>query len=48
MVLPFSRNRDFVGRQSQLNRLITILYTGDTNEVSQRIALVGLGGVGKT
>jgi tetratricopeptide (TPR) repeat protein len=47
-VLPFGRNKDFVGRQSQLNRLITILYTEDTEEDCQRAALVGLGGAGKT
>ena len=46
-VLPFSRNKEFVGRQSQLNRLMTILYT-DTEEDCQRAALVGLGGAGKT
>jgi hypothetical protein len=47
-VLPFGRNRDFVGRQSQLNRLITILHTEDSEEDCQHVALVGLGGVGKT
>jgi tetratricopeptide (TPR) repeat protein len=47
-VLPFGRNKDFVGRESQLNRLITILYTEDTEEDCQRAALVGLGGAGKT
>jgi tetratricopeptide (TPR) repeat protein len=47
-VLPFGRNQDFVGRQSQLDRLIKILYTEDTQEDCQRVALVGLGGVGKT
>ena len=47
-MLPFGRNKDFVGRQSQLNRLITILHTEDTEEDCQRVALVGLGGVGKT
>ena len=47
-MLPFGRNKDFVGRQSQLNRLITILHTKDTEEDCQRVALVGLGGVGKT
>jgi hypothetical protein len=47
-VLPFGRNKDFVGRQSQLDQLITILYTEDTKEDCQRAALVGLGGVGKT
>jgi hypothetical protein len=47
-VLPFGRNKDFVGRQSEMNRLITILHTQDTEEDCQRVALVGLGGVGKT
>ncbi|KAH8654542.1 hypothetical protein BGZ60DRAFT_568352 [Tricladium varicosporioides] len=47
-VLPFGRNKDFVGRQFHLNRLITILYTEETQEDCQRVALVGLGGVGKT
>lgn len=47
-VLPFGRNKDFVGRQPQLDRLIEILYTEDTEEDCQRTALVGLGGVGKT
>ncbi|KAN0089551.1 hypothetical protein V8E51_019811 [Hyaloscypha variabilis] len=47
-VLPFGRNRDFVGRQFQLNRLITILHTENTEEDCQRAALVGLGGAGKT
>jgi hypothetical protein len=47
-VLPFGRNRDFVGRQSQLDRLIKILCTDDTEEDCQRVALIGLGGVGKT
>ena len=47
-VLPFGRNRDFVGRRPQLNRLIAMLYTENTDEDCQRAALVGLGGVGKT
>jgi hypothetical protein len=47
-VLPFGRNGDFVGRQSYLKRLITVLHTEDTEEDCQHIALVGLGGVGKT
>jgi tetratricopeptide (TPR) repeat protein len=47
-VLHFGRNKDFVGRQSQLNRLITILYSENIEEDCQRAALVGLGGVGKT
>ena len=47
-VLPFGRNKDFVGRQSQLGRLIKILYSEGTEEDCQHVALVGLGGVGKT
>ncbi|RDW57769.1 hypothetical protein BP5796_12570 [Coleophoma crateriformis] len=46
--LPFGRNNKFVGRQSQLRRLLTILHDEDTDEDCQHIALVGLGGVGKT
>jgi hypothetical protein len=47
-VLPFGRNKDFVGRQSQLDRLITILLIDNTGENCPRAALVGLGGIGKT
>jgi tetratricopeptide (TPR) repeat protein len=47
-VLPFGRNKNFVGRQSQLNRLIKILSSEDAEEDCQRVALIGLGGVGKT
>jgi tetratricopeptide (TPR) repeat protein len=47
-VLPFGRNNDFVGRQSQLSQLITILHSDNTEEDCQRAALVGLGGVGKS
>ncbi|KIM95406.1 hypothetical protein OIDMADRAFT_206491 [Oidiodendron maius Zn] len=46
-VLPFGRNREFVGRKSQLDRLITTLHTNKTEDCPC-IALVGLGGVGKT
>ncbi|KAH6699042.1 hypothetical protein BKA61DRAFT_583080 [Leptodontidium sp. MPI-SDFR-AT-0119] len=38
-VLPFGRNKDFVGRQSHLDRLITILHAEDTEEDCQRVAL---------
>ena len=47
-VLPFGRNKGFVGRQAKLNQLITILHTENTEEDCPRAALVGLGGVGKT
>lgn len=47
-MLPFGRNKDFVGRQSHLDQLIAILHNENTEEDCQRVALVGLGGVGKT
>ena len=47
-MLPFGRNENFIGRQSQLNQLISILHAKGTEEDCQRVALVGLGGVGKT
>ena len=47
-LLPFGRNRNFVGRKPQLNSLIVKFHTEDTEENCQRVALVGLGGIGKT
>jgi tetratricopeptide (TPR) repeat protein len=47
-VLPFGRNKDFVGRQYHVDRLIKIFHTEDTEQECQRVALDGLGGVGKT
>ena len=46
-VLPFGRNTEFVGRKSQLDRLIATLHT-NKKEDCPCVALVGLGGVGKT
>lgn len=43
-VLPFGRNKGFVGRQAKLRQLITILNTENTEEDCPRAALVGLGG----
>lgn len=43
--LPFRRNNNFVGRSLQLEQLTLKIYTEDQ---CQRIAIVGLGGVGKT
>jgi len=43
--LPFGRNKNFVGRNSQLEQLSLNIQTEDH---FQRIAIVGLGGVGKT
>ena len=47
-VLPFGRNKDFVGRQYHINRLIEIFRRGEAEQDCQRAALDGLGGVGKT
>ncbi|GIJ91398.1 hypothetical protein Asppvi_010363 [Aspergillus pseudoviridinutans] len=46
--VPFGRNRDFVGRESILNRLLTIIPPTAEVDDCQRTAIVGLGGVGKT
>ena len=43
--LPFARNKNFVGRNSQLEQLSRKIQTEGQ---FQRIAIVGLGGVGKT
>ncbi|KAM0322096.1 hypothetical protein ACHAQA_009725 [Verticillium albo-atrum] len=45
--IPFLKNRKFVGRASTLDALKEKL-SGNDDRVSKRIALVGLGGVGKT
>jgi nucleoside phosphorylase len=46
--VPFGRNKDFVGRESMLVRLIEELQPGSNEDDCQRVAIVGLGGVGKT
>ncbi|KAI5464983.1 hypothetical protein BGZ63DRAFT_482666 [Mariannaea sp. PMI_226] len=43
--LPFPRNKNFVGREDIINHLQQLLFA---NEDHQRVALVGLGGMGKT
>ncbi|KAG7407996.1 Kinesin light chain 1 [Fusarium oxysporum f. sp. raphani] len=43
--LPFSRNKNFVGREGVIAELQKLLFS---HLASQRAALVGLGGVGKT
>jgi len=43
--VPFARNPRFVGRSSQLDRLEKTLFTEDQ---SAKLAIIGLGGVGKT
>ena len=43
--MPFARNEHFVGRDSQLKELTVRL---NTNQLCRRVAIWGLGGVGKT
>jgi tetratricopeptide (TPR) repeat protein len=43
--VPFARNPRFVGRSAQLDRLEKTLFTEDQ---SAKVAIIGLGGVGKT
>ncbi|KAI9151499.1 Nephrocystin-3 [Paramyrothecium foliicola] len=44
-IVPFSRNRNFVGREQELNTLRQWISSED---VSNNMAVFGLGGVGKT
>jgi tetratricopeptide (TPR) repeat protein len=44
-MVPFDRNHRFTGRESQLSQLQEMLFTKDQ---SIKIAVIGLGGVGKT
>ena len=44
-IVPFERNHRFTGRQSQLTQLEKMLFTEDR---TTKIAITGLGGVGKT
>ncbi|CAO2649239.1 Nn.00g066240.m01.CDS01 [Neocucurbitaria sp. VM-36] len=44
-IVPLTKNKQFVGRESHLNRLENLLFSEDR---SPRIAITGLGGVGKT
>ncbi|KAK2669578.1 Nucleoside phosphorylase domain [Fusarium oxysporum f. sp. vasinfectum] len=43
--LPLSRNKNFVGRHEVISQLQQLLFTDPDG---QRVALVGLGGIGKT
>ncbi|TGJ81637.1 hypothetical protein E0Z10_g7128 [Xylaria hypoxylon] len=47
-VVPFGRNKDFVGREEILSRIVGIVPPGVEDDDCQRIAIEGLGGVGKT
>ncbi|KAK2608974.1 hypothetical protein QQS21_002454 [Conoideocrella luteorostrata] len=42
--IPFSRNKNFTGRKSQIKKLWQMFFV----EERERVALVGLGGMGKT
>ncbi|EPE04996.1 kinesin light chain 1 [Ophiostoma piceae UAMH 11346] len=44
-MVPFDKNPSFTGRQSDLNGLRQALFTGDQ---TTKVAIVGLGGIGKT
>src|SRR5215472_16662639 len=47
-IVPFDRNEEFIGRYSLLERLHTLLYDVTTGQWNHRVALYGMGGVGKT
>ena len=44
-MVPFERNPSFTGREPELNRLSQMLFTG---QQTAKVAISGLGGVGKT
>lgn len=46
--VPFGRNKQFIGRHSQLEELFAKLDLEDSEDDCQRVAIAGLGGVGKT
>ncbi|KXX73750.1 Nephrocystin-3 [Madurella mycetomatis] len=47
-MVPFGRNRDFVGRKQILAQLLEKIRPGSDKDGCQRTAINGLGGVGKT
>jgi hypothetical protein len=47
-LVPFGRNKQFIGRHSQFDELFAKLDLEDSEDNCQRVAIVGLGGVGKT
>src|SRR6266536_574038 len=47
-IVPFRRNKQFIGRHSQLEELFAKLNPEDSEDDCQRVAIAGLGGVGKT
>jgi tetratricopeptide (TPR) repeat protein len=47
-LVPFGRNKQFIGRHSQLEELFAKLDPKTSKDDCQRVAIAGLGGVGKT
>jgi tetratricopeptide (TPR) repeat protein len=47
-IVPFGRNKDFVGRETILNNLPARIFPGADEHDCKRTAIEGLGGVGKT
>jgi tetratricopeptide (TPR) repeat protein len=47
-IVPYQRNPHFVGRGKLLENLKTSLYSQTTKKFNHRIALYGMGGIGKT
>ncbi|KAM0511414.1 hypothetical protein ACHAPE_009929 [Trichoderma viride] len=46
--VPFGRNKDFIGREAVLDKLLEIIPPDADIDNCQHIAIEGLGGVGKT
>ncbi|KAJ4299611.1 hypothetical protein N0V90_004857 [Kalmusia sp. IMI 367209] len=47
-LVPFGRNKDFIGREEILNQLLSLIPPAEERDNCQRTAIEGLGGVGKT
>ncbi|KAL6812533.1 hypothetical protein J3E69DRAFT_376335 [Trichoderma sp. SZMC 28015] len=47
-IVPFGRNKDFVGRESILDQLLNMIPPNADEDDCQRTVISGLGGVGKT
>jgi hypothetical protein len=47
-LVPFGRNKNFVGREVQLKEIMDKIALDDYDKNCQRVAITGLGGIGKT
>ncbi|KAJ3493401.1 hypothetical protein NLG97_g4753 [Lecanicillium saksenae] len=47
-MVPFGRNKDFIGRESIITQLLAMILPSADQEDCQRVVVEGLGGVGKT